>query len=95
MHLRVARHELEAALVAAADPGTLELRIGALPLTLVKPLPGALARLRWRLPQVHVYLSEDTLPNLFDWRREDTAVTLVWREASLGNSALVALLECF
>jgi DNA-binding transcriptional LysR family regulator len=30
-----------------------------------------------------------------DWGREDAAVTLVWREASLGNPALVALLECF
>jgi DNA-binding transcriptional LysR family regulator len=30
-----------------------------------------------------------------DWGREDTAVTLVWREASLGNPALVAWLECF
>ena len=67
MHLRVARHELEAALAAAADPGTLELRIGALPLTLVRPLPDALARLRQRLPQVHVRLSEDTVPNL--WRQ--------------------------
>ena len=67
MHLRVARHELEAALAAAADPGTLTLRIGALPLTLVQPLPDALARLRRRLPQVHVHLSEDTVPNL--WRR--------------------------
>jgi DNA-binding transcriptional LysR family regulator len=67
MHLRVARHELEAALAASADPGTLELRIGALPLTLVTPLPDALARLRRRLPEVHVYLSEDTVPNL--WRQ--------------------------
>lgn len=67
MHLRVARHELEAALAAAADPGTLALRIGALPLTLVQPLPDALARLRGRLPQVQVQLSEDTVPNL--WRR--------------------------
>jgi DNA-binding transcriptional LysR family regulator len=67
MHLRVARHELEAALAAAADPGTLELRVGALPLTLVHPLPDALARLRKRLPQVHVSLSEDTVPNL--WRQ--------------------------
>ncbi|MBK9607406.1 MAG: LysR family transcriptional regulator [Betaproteobacteria bacterium] len=67
MHLRIARHELEAALAAAADPGTLELRIGALPLTLVRPLPDALARLRRRLPQVHVHLSEDTVPNL--WRQ--------------------------
>jgi DNA-binding transcriptional LysR family regulator len=67
MHLRVARHELEAALAAAADPGTLDLRIGALPLTLVQPLPDALARLRQRQPQVHVYLSEDTVPNL--WRQ--------------------------
>ena len=67
MHLRVARHELEAALAAAADPGTLELRVGALPLTLVRLLPDALARLRQRVPQVHVYLSEDTVPNL--WRQ--------------------------
>jgi DNA-binding transcriptional LysR family regulator len=67
MHLRVARHELEAALTAAADPGTLELRIGALPLTLVQPLPDALARLRKRLPQVHVRLSEATVPAL--WRQ--------------------------
>src|SRR5580765_7785965 len=67
MHLRVARHELEAALAAAVDPGTLELRIGALPLTLVQPLPNAIARLCKRLPQVHVLLSEDTVPNL--WRQ--------------------------
>lgn len=67
MHLRVARHELEATLAAAADPGTLELRIGALPLTLVRPLPEALARLRRRLPQVHVRVIEDTVPSL--WRQ--------------------------
>lgn len=67
MHLRVARHELEAALAAAADPGTLELRLGALPLALVRPLPDALARLRRRVPQVHVHLTEDTVPNL--WRK--------------------------
>lgn len=67
MHLRVAHHELEAALAAAVDPGTLELRIGVLPLTIVGLLPDALARLRQRLPQTHVYLSEDTVPNL--WRK--------------------------
>ena len=67
MHLRVARHELEAALAAAADPGTLELRLGALPLALVRPLPDALARLRRLVPQVHVHLTEDTVPNL--WRK--------------------------
>lgn len=67
MHLRVARHEMEAALMAAADPGTLELRIGALALTLVRPLPQALERLRQRVPNVRVHLAEDTVPNL--WRR--------------------------
>jgi DNA-binding transcriptional LysR family regulator len=66
-HLRVARHELDAALAAAANAGTLELRIGALPLTLVQPLPEALSRLRRRLPQVRVHLHEDTVPSL--WRR--------------------------
>ena len=30
-----------------------------------------------------------------DWGQEDAAVTLVWREAGLGNPALVALLDCF
>ena len=67
MHLRVARHEVDAALAAAVDPDTLELRIGALPLTLVRPLPDALARLRKRLPNVHVHLAEDTVPHL--WQR--------------------------
>ena len=67
IHLRVARHELVAARAAAADPGTLDLRIGALPLTLVQPLPAALARLRRRFPEVHIRLSEDTVPNL--WQR--------------------------
>lgn len=67
MHLRVARHEMEAAVTAAADPGTLELRIGALALTLVRPLPQALERLRQRVPNVRVHLAEDTVPNL--WRR--------------------------
>jgi DNA-binding transcriptional LysR family regulator len=67
MHLRVACRELGAGLAAATDPGTLELRIGALPLTLVQPLPLALARLHRRLPQVHVRLTEDTVPNL--WRQ--------------------------
>ncbi len=66
-HLRVARHELEAALAAASEPGRLELRVGALPLTLVRPLPDALARLRRRLPLVHVHLSEGTVPDL--WRQ--------------------------
>ena len=30
-----------------------------------------------------------------DWQHEDTALVLVWREASLVNPALVALLGCF
>ncbi len=67
IHLRVARYELDAAAKAAADSGVLTLRIGALPFTLVQPLPGALARLRERLPQVEVQLGEDNVPNL--WRR--------------------------
>ena len=67
LHLRVAHQELEASLTAAAKPGTLDLRIGALPLTLVRPLPYALARLRKRVPHVHVHLTEDTVPNL--WRQ--------------------------
>ncbi|HEV8501572.1 MAG TPA: LysR family transcriptional regulator [Casimicrobiaceae bacterium] len=67
VHLRVARREIEAALAAAGDAGTVTLRVGALPLTLVQPLPEALIRLRRRLPQAHVHLSEDTVPNL--WRR--------------------------
>ena len=30
-----------------------------------------------------------------DWGREDSDVTLVWREASRANPALPALLDCF
>ncbi|MBS0320694.1 MAG: LysR family transcriptional regulator [Proteobacteria bacterium] len=67
MHVRVAHNELVASVRAAAAAGTPELRIGALALTLVHPLPGALALLRRRLPRVHVRLSEDTVPHL--WRR--------------------------
>ncbi|MES1265052.1 MAG: LysR substrate-binding domain-containing protein, partial [Variovorax sp.] len=68
-HLRIARREIDAARAAAADPGTLALRIGALPFTLVRPLPDALASLRKRAPHVDVQLAEDTVPNL--WRRLD------------------------
>jgi DNA-binding transcriptional LysR family regulator len=67
LHLRVAQQELGSARAAASMPGTLDLRIGALPLTLVRPLPDALARLRQRVPNVHVHLTEDTVPNL--WRQ--------------------------
>lgn len=63
--LRIARHELLAALEAAAEPERLNLRIGALPLALVSPLPDALARLRKRLPQLHVWLTEATVPVLW------------------------------
>jgi len=67
VHLRVARHELEAAHEAASHPGTAELRVGVLPLAMVHHVPLALARLRQRLPRVHVLLTEDTVPNL--WRQ--------------------------
>ena len=101
MHLRVARHEVDAALAAAVDPDTLEVRIGALPLTLVRPLPDALARLRKRLPNVHVHLAEDTVPHL--WQRleagefdaivcrlpamsDSSAFPTAWRIAPSGTS---------
>ncbi len=63
--LRIARHELLAALEAAAEPERLNLRIGALPLALVSPLPDALTKLRRRLPQAHVWLTEATVPVLW------------------------------
>ncbi len=66
-HLRVARHALAGALEAAAEPAWPTLRIGALPLALVAPLPAALARLRRKLPQLHVALTESTVPVL--WRQ--------------------------
>lgn len=69
-HLRIAHHELAAAHAAAADPDTPTLRIGALPLALVRPLPDILARLRHRLPGVHVQLTEDIVSGL--WRRLET-----------------------
>lgn len=84
-HLRIARRELEAAQAAAADPGTLALRVGALPFTLVRPLPAALARLRRQLPQVQVQLGEDTVPNL--WQRLDAGAfdAIVCRLPSLSE----------
>ena len=65
--LRIARHELMAALAAAGAPEHPQLRIGALPLAMVSPLPDALTGLRRRLPQVHVLLTEATVPVL--WRQ--------------------------
>ena len=65
--LRIARQELQAALAAAGEPEYPQLRVGALPLAMVSPLPDALAGLRRRLPQVHVLLSEGTVPVL--WRQ--------------------------
>jgi DNA-binding transcriptional LysR family regulator len=84
-HLRVARHELEAALAATAASGSPELRLGALPLALVQTLPAALARLRGRLPQVHVRLTEDTVPSL--WQRLEAGEfdAIVCRLPALGE----------
>ena len=85
VHLRIARHELEAALEAATDPGTLELRVGALPLALLHGLPAALARLRRRLPHVHVLLTEDTVPNLWKQIEEGTCDAIVCRLPELSE----------
>ena len=89
LHLRVARQELVAAQSAAREPDALELRIGALPLALVQPLPAALARLRKRLPRVHVQLREDTVPNL--WRRMEAGEfdAIVCRLPSLSEQQRV------
>lgn len=65
--LRIARHEVLAALEAAGQPAHPNLRVGALPLTMVSPMPDALARLRRRMPDVHVTLTEGTVPVL--WRQ--------------------------
>jgi len=66
VHIRVAGEELQAALVAANNKGRMELRLGALSLTLVQPLPRALALLRQRVPDVHVRLTEATVPVLWE-----------------------------
>lgn len=66
-HLRVARQALMRSVAAVGHPGRLDLRVGAMPLALVRPLPDALARLRRRIPQVRVWLTEGTVPNL--WRQ--------------------------
>ena len=44
--LRIARHEMRAALDAATGPGRVTLRIGTLPLAMTSLLPPALERLR-------------------------------------------------
>ncbi len=85
MHVRVARAELAAAQSAASAPGTPELRIGALPLTLVQPLPAALARLRKRMPQVRVHLFEDTVPNLWERMEAGAFDAMVCRLPALSE----------
>jgi DNA-binding transcriptional LysR family regulator len=71
-HLRIARHEMRAALDAATGPDRVNLRIGALPLAMISLLPVALARLRQRAPSVHVTLTEST-------------VSLLWRQLQEGE----------
>jgi len=65
--LRIARHELLAALDAAGTPAVVSLRIGALPLATLSLLPDALVRLRLALPSVHIDLVESTVSGL--WRQ--------------------------
>ena len=70
--LRIARHEMRAALDAATGPGRVTLRIGTLPLAMTSLLPPALERLRQRVPGVHVTLTEST-------------VSLLWRQLQEGE----------
>jgi DNA-binding transcriptional LysR family regulator len=70
--LRIAHHEMRAALDAATGPGLVNLRIGALPLAMISLLPVALDRLRRRAPSVHVTLTEST-------------VSLLWRQLQEGD----------
>lgn len=85
-HVRVALHEMQAASRVVQTPGASELRIGALPLALVQPLPEALERLRKRMPQVHLVLSEDTVPRL--WRQIEAGEldAIVCRPPALGDN---------
>lgn len=85
LHLRIARHELEAALAAVDEPVALEVRIGALPLTLVRPLPDVLARLRLRLPKAHVHLVEGTVPRLWQQIEAGELDAIVCRLPTLGE----------
>lgn len=67
LRLRIAHHEIRAALDAATGPGRVSLRIGTLPLAMISLLPLALERLRQRVPGMHVVLTESTVAQL--WRQ--------------------------
>lgn len=63
--LRVARHEVSAAHDAALAPHRPRLRLGSSPMAALDIVPQALAQLRRSLPEVHVVLTQTSVPRLW------------------------------
>jgi DNA-binding transcriptional LysR family regulator len=76
VRLRCARHELERAQEAALASQTPLLRIGATPIATLQLLPMAISRMRQRLPQARITLSE-------------TGVETLWRQLADGSIDVV------
>jgi DNA-binding transcriptional LysR family regulator len=67
IRLRLAKREVEAAVMASRAPEVSSLRIGTLATSLVELLPRALGRLHQAVPALEVDLVESTVPDL--WQR--------------------------
>ncbi len=78
-HLRVARHALQAAQAAAAQPRAPHLRLGTLPLGMLDAVPGALTRLRDQVPGVRVDVTEGTVDGLWRQLHEGSVDAIVSR----------------
>lgn len=87
-HLRVARHELQAALEAAATPAEVLLKVGALPLSTLLLLPAAFARLRAALPAVRLVLTESTVSGLWQQLLQGELDVIVSRLPAMSEQAL-------
>lgn len=87
--LRIARHELLAALDAAGTPAVVPLRIGALPLATLSLLPDALVRLRLALPSVQIELVESTVAGLWHQLRRGELDVIVSRLPAMTEQQLL------
>ncbi|MBI5256584.1 MAG: LysR family transcriptional regulator [Burkholderiales bacterium] len=78
-HLRAAGREVKAALALAAAPQRVQLRLGCSPMSALKAVPLALARLRAAMPDVQVLLCELSVPDLWSQLHEGRLDAIVSR----------------
>lgn len=78
-HLRAASQEVEAALALAAAPQRPQLHLGCSPMSALKAVPRALARLRAAEPALRVSLHELSVPELWSGLQEGRLDAIVSR----------------